>query len=131
MFKVSVLHNLSAIVISSWCLTRATYRVVTATLPPHGVRWYCSVLSVSVSFMETCRNTDEMNAEHGQKAPSVSVSIFNVEHKWALTSFGLKGDVNVVFSTYFCWPTGTGCRNMANVWYLMLTHVYTEEMLKI
>ena len=38
--------------------------------------------------METCRNTDGMNTEHGQKALSVSISIFNVEHKWALTGCG-------------------------------------------
>ncbi len=45
---------------------------------PHGFWWYCCTLSVSVSFQETDINTDKMNVEYGQKAPSISIS--DIEH---------------------------------------------------
>ena len=64
----------------SSCVTRVTYRVVTATLPPQ----FPVVLLRLVRIRKLSGNvqkTDEMNAEDGQKAPSVCVSVFNVEHK--------------------------------------------------
>ena len=35
----------------------------------------------SASLQDTCRNTGEMYTEYGQKAPSVSECVSNVEHK--------------------------------------------------
>ncbi len=47
-------------------------------------RRYCYISSMSVIFQVTDRNTDKMNTGYRQKAPTVSLSISHIEHKWAL-----------------------------------------------
>lgn len=54
-----------------------------ATLAPQSP-WYCSIFTISIRFQKMCASTNKMNTKHGQKAPSVSVFLFNVKHKLAI-----------------------------------------------
>lgn len=42
---------------------------------PHDLWWYGSVLSESVSFQKTCKNTDEVNAEQTEGSVCVHIRI--------------------------------------------------------
>ena len=70
-------------VISKVCASRVIRNMdqtVTATLPPQLAAVWLRLARIH-SFLNKCRGTDEINAE---KAPSTSVSIFNLEHKQGL-----------------------------------------------
>ncbi len=60
---------------------------------PHHFQSYCYILSISVSFQETDRSTDEMNTEYRQNAPSVSV--LNLEHKRAFSVYNNRRKLHV------------------------------------
>ena len=53
----------------------------TAPMIPGGTATFGPFWYASASLQDTCRNTGEMYAEYGQKAPSVSECVSNVEHK--------------------------------------------------
>lgn len=68
----------SAIVISSSCLPSTMNQVEIRSNTAFMVTSGTVLFGLYLSFIEMCRNTDEMNAEHRQKAPSLYGSIFNV-----------------------------------------------------
>lgn len=83
LLNTSLFASKSSATINSSSFTKATYQVAKATLP-HS---FCPVWSVSISHGEMFRNMDKMSPGYRQKAPSISVSIsiFNVEHKRTFT----------------------------------------------
>ncbi len=58
--------------------------------PPFGWRYF-SISSASVSFQRTSRNLIKWT-EFGQRASSVFICVFNVEHNWALFSLHINFD---------------------------------------
>ena len=71
----------------------------------HPLCWQAVNQCIHQGAAQSQKFTDKMNTEHGQKAPSVSGSVFNVEHKWAFRQTEVMGkDIWHSFKMVFILP---------------------------